>query len=401
MDKTSNPRLPIMVIIMLGIMTTFGPLTIDMYVPSLPNVQNAFDTTASQVQLTLSFAMIGLAVGQFIFGPLSDAYGRKKVALIIISLYVIASLIAVFTTSLSILLTLRLIQGLTGGGVIVIAKASIGDQHKGKALAKGLASLLVVNGIISIIAPLIGGYALTIANWKAIFLILTIISFAILLFAFFKMEETRSTHLSKLNFSAIFKNFGSLLKKPAFIIPMLLQGLTYVMLFSFSSAAPFITQKIYDMTPQQFSILFAINGIGLIIVSQLTATLVEYINRYLLLILLTLIQIAGVILICFTLIFHLPLWVLVIAYFLNVCPVTGIGPLSFTLAMESRTGGSGNASSLLGLFQFILGGIMSPLVGLKGEYSVMPYIIILIITTIFIVLLEISLKSFTFKNSSN
>lgn len=78
MDKTSNPRLPIMIIIMLGIMTTFGPLTIDMYVPSLPNVQNAFDTTASQVQLTLSFAMIGLAVGQFIFGPLSDAYGRKK-----------------------------------------------------------------------------------------------------------------------------------------------------------------------------------------------------------------------------------------------------------------------------------------------------------------------------------
>lgn len=400
MDKITNRQLPLMVIIMLGIMTTFGPLTIDMYVPSLPNVQSDFGATTSQVQLTLSFAMIGLAIGQFTFGPLSDAYGRKKIALLIISIYVIASLIAVFTTSLSLLLIIRLIQGLTGGGAIVIAKASIGDQHKGKSLAKGLASLLVVNGIITILAPLIGGYALSISNWKAIFLILTVVSFAILIFAFFKMEETRDTDLTKLNFPLIFKDFGYLLKKPAFIIPMLLQGLTYVMLFSFSSAAPFITQKIYDMTPQQFSVLFALNGIGLIIMSQLTALLVEYMNRYLLLVLLTLIQILGVVLIIFVLIFHLPLWVLIIAFFLNVCPVTGIGPLSFTLAMESRTGGSGNASSLLGLFQFILGGIMSPLVGLKGEYSVMPYLIILVITTILIILLEVLLKSILVKHNA-
>ncbi|WP_436950767.1 multidrug effflux MFS transporter [Staphylococcus xylosus] len=400
MDKITNRQLPLMVIIMLGIMTTFGPLTIDMYVPSLPNVQSDFGTTTSQVQLTLSFAMIGLAIGQFTFGPLSDAYGRKKIALLIISIYVIASLIAVFTTSLSLLLVIRLIQGLTGGGAIVIAKASIGDQHKGKSLAKGLASLLVVNGIITILAPLIGGYALSVSNWKAIFLILTIVSFAILIFAFFKMEETRDADLTKLNFALVFKDFGYLLKKPAFIIPMLLQGLTYVMLFSFSSAAPFITQKIYDMTPQQFSILFALNGIGLIITSQLTALLVEYINRYFLLVLLTLIQISGVVLIIFTLILHLPLWVLIIAFFLNVCPVTGIGPLSFTLAMESRTGGSGNASSLLGLFQFILGGIMSPLVGLKGEYSVMPYLIILVITTILIILLEVLLKSIMIKRNA-
>ncbi|OIJ31006.1 MULTISPECIES: multidrug effflux MFS transporter [Staphylococcus] len=392
MDKTSTRQLPLMVIIVLGIMTTFGPLTIDMYVPSLPSVQSDFSTTASQAQLSLSFALIGLAIGQFIFGPLSDAFGRKKIALIIIAIYVLTSFTAIFTSSMSLLLILRLIQGLTGGGAIVIAKASIGDKHNGKSLAKGLASLLVVNGIITIIAPLLGGYALSIANWKAIFLILTIVSLVIFLFALWKMEETHTRDLSKLNFGAIFKDFGYLLKKPTFIIPMLLQGLTYVMLFSFSSAAPFITQKIYDMSAQQFSVLFAVNGIGLIIMSQLTAKLVEYVNRYVLLICLTLIQISGVILIIFTLTLHLPIWVLVIAFFLNVCPVTGIGPLSFALAMESRTGGSGNASSLLGLFQFILGGVMSPLIGIKGEFNTTPYLVILIITTILIILLEISLK---------
>ncbi len=392
MDKTSTRQLPLMVIIVLGIMTTFGPLTIDMYVPSLPSVQSDFSTTASQAQLSLSFALIGLAIGQFIFGPLSDAFGRKKIALIIIAIYVLTSFTAIFTSSMSLLLILRLIQGLTGGGAIVIAKASIGDKHNGKSLAKGLASLLVVNGIITIIAPLLGGYALSIANWKGIFLILTIVSLVIFLFALWKMEETHTRDLSKLNFGAIFKDFGYLLKKPTFIIPMLLQGLTYVMLFSFSSAAPFITQKIYDMSAQQFSVLFAVNGIGLIIMSQLTAKLVEYVNRYVLLICLTLIQISGVILIIFTLTLHLPIWVLVIAFFLNVCPVTGIGPLSFALAMESRTGGSGNASSLLGLFQFILGGIMSPLIGIKGEFNTTPYLVILIITTLLIILLEMSLK---------
>ncbi|MDT3984177.1 MFS transporter, partial [Staphylococcus ureilyticus] len=180
MDKISNRQLPIMVIIVLGIMTTFGPLTIDMYVPSLPNVQHDFSTSVSQAQLTLSFAMIGLAIGQFIFGPLSDAYGRKKVALFIISIYALASLLAVFTASMGVLLTLRLVQGLTGGGAIVIAKATMGDQHEGKALAKGLAALLVINGIITIIAPIIGGYALTISNWKAIFVILAIVSVIIL-----------------------------------------------------------------------------------------------------------------------------------------------------------------------------------------------------------------------------
>ena len=97
-------------------MTTFGPLTIDMYVPSLPSVQSDFSTTASEAQLSLSFAMIGLAIGQFTFGPLSDAFGRKKIALIIISIYAIASFIAIFTTSMTLLLALRLVQGLTGGG---------------------------------------------------------------------------------------------------------------------------------------------------------------------------------------------------------------------------------------------------------------------------------------------
>ncbi|RQX27503.1 Bcr/CflA family efflux MFS transporter [Staphylococcus warneri] len=388
MQNSSAKHFPFILIIIFGVMTTFGPLSIDMYSPSLPNVQHDFGSTTSEIQLTTSFAMIGLALGQFFFGPLSDAFGRKKVALTILVIYLLASLIAVFTTSLYFFLFLRLIQGLMAGGSIVIAKASVGDKFSGDEMAKMLTSLMVVNGIITIIAPLLGGFALTISTWRSIFIILTIITLIVIIGVFMKMPPSNKAEQTTLNYSRIFKDFGTLLKKPSFVIPMLLQGLTYVMLFSYASASPFITQKVYNLTPQQFSVILAVNGIGLILVSQIVALLVEKLSRYTLLIYLTVIQIIGVILIIITLSMHLPIWLLIIAFFLNISPVTSIGPLGFALAMEEKTGGSGNASSLLGLFQFILGGVISPLVGLNGEFDPTPYLVIISITAILLVLLQ-------------
>lgn len=283
---------------------------------------------------------------------------------------------------------IRLVQGLTAGGIIVIAKAFAGDYYQGNTLAKFLASLMVVNGIVTILMPLLGGLSLSLGSWRIIFVILTAISIIMLCGVTFNMPTTHHSEHVTANFKHIFSDFGRLLKRPRFIIPMFLQGLTYVMLFSFSSASPFITQKIYHMTPQQFSVMIAINGIGLIVVSQIVALLVERIHRFKILIYLTFIQLIGVLLVVFTLILQGPLWLLLVAFFLNVCPVTSIGPLGFSMAMEERTGGSGNASSLLGLFQFILGGLVSPLVGLKGQYNVMPYLTVIVITAILIVLLQ-------------
>lgn len=301
----------------------------------------------------------------------------------------LASLIAVFTTDLYFFLFLRLLQGLTAGGSIVIAKASIGDKFSGDEMAKFLTSLMVVNGIITIIAPLLGGFALTISTWRSIFVILTIITIIVIIGVLMKMPSTDQSERKILNYGRIFKDFGQLLKKPSFVIPMLLQGLTYVMLFSYSAASPFITQKIYSLSPQQFSMILAVNGIGLILVSQIVALLVEKLSRYTLLIYLTLIQIIGVVLIILTLTMHWPIWMLIIAFFLNISPVTSIGPLGFALAMEERTGGSGNASSLLGLFQFILGGVISPLVGLKGQFDASPYLVIISVTAILLVILQV------------
>lgn len=399
MMTTSSKHLSKILIVILGVMTAFGPLTIDMYGPSLPKVQHAFGSSISEIQLTLSFAMIGLAIGQFVFGPLSDVLGRKKMALILLIGYLIASLLSVFTVHLTIFLIIRLIQGLAGGGAIVIAKASIGDNYDGDELAKFLTSLMVINGIITIIAPLLGGLALSIASWRMIFIFLTIITLIVILGILLKMPVGPHQELSQLNFKAIFKDFGLLLTKPTFVIPMLLQGLTYVMLFSYSSAAPFISQKMYHMTPLQYSAMFAINGVGLIVVSQITAIIVEKVSRYAMLIYLTIIQMLGVVILIFTLTLHLPLYVLLIGFFINICPVTSIAPLCFSMAMAERTGGSGNASSLLGLFQFILGGLISPLVGLNGQHDMCPYLIIISATAVLLIALQFIYFKLFMKNT--
>lgn len=392
MIKNEQARLPLIMIIVLGAMTAFGPMLVDMYNPALPQVRDDFNVSTSTSQLTLSFVMIGMALGQFVFGPLSDVYGRKKTVMSILISIAVVSFACVFITSIDVFLALRFVQGLLGGGAIVIARATVGDQFDGPTLTQALAALLVVNGIITIIAPLVGGYTLAFTSWKMIFAALTIIALIIFVAAGFKMKETSEHTSQQLDFKVIFKDFGHLLSKPRFVIPMLMQGFTYVMLFSFAAASPFITQQIYHMSPQAFGWMYAVIGIGLIAMSQITALAVKYIAREKLLHILTGIQIFGVLLVILSTWMHLPLSILLVAFFIMVIPVTGIGPLGFSLAIEERSGGSGNASSLLGLFQFILGGAIAPLVGIKGGADVGPFIIIISITSILVILLNIWLS---------
>ena len=170
-------------------------MIIDMYLPALPAVQQQFNTSTSSIQLTLSFAMIGLALGQFIFGPLSDVFGRKKIALIILSVFVLASCGAIFITTFPLFLLIRLVQGLTAGGIIVIAKAFAGDYYQGNTLAKFLASLMVVNGIVTILMPLLGGLSLSLGSWRIIFVILTAISMIMLGGVTFNMPTTHHSCL--------------------------------------------------------------------------------------------------------------------------------------------------------------------------------------------------------------
>ncbi|RIP37388.1 Bcr/CflA family efflux MFS transporter [Staphylococcus gallinarum] len=398
MDKTQETKKQsLLFIIILGALTAIGALSIDMFLPGLPQIQTDFNTTTSNAQLTLSFFMIGLALGNLFIGPISDAIGRKMPLTIAMSLFTLASIGIIFVDNIWIMVSLRFVQGFCGGAAAVISRAISSDLYSGKQLTKFLALLMLVNGVAPVIAPALGGVILSFATWRMVFVILSIFGLCMLAGALFKVNESLpverrdSPHLL-----SIFKNFKDLLVTPRFVLPMLIQGVTFIMLFSYISASPFLTQKIYGLSAQQFSIMFACVGISLIISSQTTGKLVDFVERLTLLRLLTIVQLVGVVWVSITLMTHLSIWLLFIGFIILVAPVTGVATLGFSIAMEERTGGNGSASSLLGLVQSLLGGIVTPLVGLFGETNFVPYVVIIIISGTLLIILQI-LNYFVFK----
>lgn len=377
-------------IIILGALTAIGALSIDMFLPGLPELKNDFNTTTANAQLTLSLFMIGLGLGNLFVGPISDSIGRKKPLVISMIIFALASLGIVFVENIWIMVFLRFIQGFTGGAGAVISRAIASDMYRGNELTKFLALLMLVNGVAPVIAPALGGLILSFAVWRMVFVILTLFGVLMVLGSLFKVPESLSVeNRDSSGVNVIFSNFKSLLTTPRFVLPMLIQGVTFIMLFSYISASPFLVQKIYGVSPLHFSWMFAGVGITLIIASQIAGKLVDYFHPQVLLRAFTIIQIFGVVIVSLTLINHWHFALLVIGFIVLVAPVTGVETLGFSIAMEERTTGSGSASSLLGLLQSLLGGLVTPLVNLKGEYNSMPYIIIISLTAILLIILQL------------
>ncbi|HCZ0379098.1 TPA: multidrug effflux MFS transporter [Staphylococcus aureus] len=388
--KRFNKRSPIFIII-LGSLTAIGALSIDMFLPGLPDIRHDFQTTTSNAQLTLSMFMIGLAFGNLFAGPISDSNGRRKPLIIAMIIFTLASLGIVFVHNIWLMIALRFLQGVTGGAAAVISRAIASDMYSGNELTKFMALLMLVNGIAPVVAPTIGGIILNYSFWRMVFVILTIFGFVMVIGSLLKVPEslTVTNRESSSGLKTMFKNFKILLKTPRFVLPMLIQGMTFVILFTYISASPFIIQKIYGMTAIQFSWMFAGIGITLIISSQLTGYLVDFIDSQKLMRVMTMIQIIGVILVTIVLLNHWNFWILAIGFIILIAPVTGVATLGFTIAMDESSSGRGSSSSLLGLVQFLFGGIASPLVGVKGEDNPIPYIIIIIATAVILIILQI------------
>ncbi|EOD8313682.1 multidrug effflux MFS transporter [Staphylococcus aureus] len=385
-----NKRSPIFIII-LGSLTAIGALSIDMFLPGLPDIRHDFQTTTSNAQLTLSMFMIGLAFGNLFAGPISDSTGRRKPLIIAMIIFTLASLGIVFVHNIWLMVALRFLQGVTGGAAAVISRAIASDMYSGNELTKFMALLMLVNGIAPVVAPTIGGIILNYSVWRMVFVILTIFGFVMVIGSLLKVPEslTVTNRETSSGLKTMFKNFKILLKTPRFVLPMLIQGMTFVLLFTYISASPFIIQKIYGMTAIQFSWMFAGIGITLIISSQLTGYLVDFIDSQKLMRGMTMIQIIGVILVTIVLLNHWNFWILAIGFIILIAPVTGVATLGFTIAMDESSSGRGSSSSLLGLVQFLFGGVASPLVGVKGEDNPIPYIIIIIATAVILIILQI------------
>lgn len=240
------------------------------------------------------------------------------------------------------LIFFRFIQGFCGGAGAVLSRAISSDLYKGKDLTKFLAVLMLVNGLAPVLAPVLGGVILSISTWHTVFYILAIYGVLMVLLALTLEESLPKYNRNEGALKSIWKDFKLLLTNKAFVTMLMLQSLTYGVLFSYIAGSPFITQKIYDMNAQQFSYLFALNGIGLIVFSQLTAKLVNKMDELKILKLGQNIQFVGMILTVIVLVLHLPVWMLCAAFFLMITPVSMIGTTGFSIAMQVQNQGAGS-----------------------------------------------------------
>src|SRR3954447_11026463 len=260
--------------IVLGTLAAFGPLSIDMYLPALPDIAKELHTTPSLVQLSLTFFLIGLSLGQLLAGPLSDVYGRRKPLLIGLIIFFVASLLCAFSQSIWGLIILRLIQGIAGSAGVVISRAIVRDLYSGSELTKFFSLLALVNGLAPILAPILGAQLLNVVPWQGIFIVLSIIGIVMFFAILFGLPETlQKEKRSAGGMKNTFYPFLKLIVDRRFMGYALAQGFVFACMFAYISGSPFVIQDIYGASPQMFSLIFAINAIGIMINSQIAGRL--------------------------------------------------------------------------------------------------------------------------------
>jgi MFS transporter, DHA1 family, multidrug resistance protein len=359
--------------LLLGSLGLLGPFTIDMYLPSFPTIVEDYHTNASLVQISLTTCLLGLGLGQLVIGPMSDVQGRRKPLLTFIILYLVASLSCAISPNIYIFIASRFIQGFAAAGGLVISRAVVRDLYSGKELTKFFALLMLVGNLGPIVAPIVGGGILAFTNWTGVFFVLACVGLILFLTVTWKLEETLPEEKRvPSNFKQVVRNFGSLLKDRQFAGYALTQGFIIAGIFAYVSGIPFVYQNIYGVTPQQFSLLFGVNGIALIIGSQSVGRLNDIIpEKTFLKIGLILSNTAGALLLI-ALLLKAPIIAVAIPIFFLVASIGIISTTSFALAMDTQGHIAGSASALLGLLPFVLGSLTAPLVGIAGEYNAIP-----------------------------
>lgn len=364
--------------LVLGTLSAFGPFSLDMYLPALPELAEDLGTTASLAQLSLTACLIGLALGQLLTGPLSDVRGRRVPLLIGLVLYAVSSLLCMFSPSVWTFVAMRFVQGLAGAAGIVISRAVARDLFGGLELTKFMASLSLVNGVAPIIAPIAGGQLLQLMPWRGVFLVLSALGLLTLLAVLFGLPETLpANRRSAGGLKQTGRTFRRIARDRSFMGYALSQGLVTAAMFAYISGSPFVLQTIYGASPQMFSVCFAINGLGIIAASQITGRLAGRFGERRLLIAGLIVAACGGAALLLAVAAGAGLYGVLVPLFFVVSSVGVVNTASFSLAMRNQAQSAGSASALLGVMTFLFGGIVAPLVGIGGSGTALPMALII------------------------
>lgn len=347
----------------LAMISALGPLLTDFYLPALPKMAGAFSANTTQIQLTITCFLVGLAFGQLIMGPLSDKFGRKVVLIVSLAMFVLATIGCLCVGSIEAFIFFRLIQGVAGSGGVVVSRSVVADLFKGEELAKFFALLGAIHGLAPIIAPILGGVMLKFSDWRGIFAVLLLLGMLMFLITLCFKESLPVTHRTQ---GSLLQNLAyfHILKNRHFMYCVLTQSFAMGVLFSFIASSSFIFQKHFDLSELTYSLLFAGVAIGTML-GSLSSPLFHSKRKALTAGILWLVAMGGIIFVLLNLRVH---FLLLEAGFFSMMIALGfIMPTSTALAMELERKNAGSASAVLGFGVFFIGSIVSPLTGLGND----------------------------------
>ncbi|WP_424887727.1 multidrug effflux MFS transporter [Streptomyces sp. XH2] len=367
----------LIVTLVLGGLTALPPLSMDMYLPALPEVTGALHSPAATVQLTLTACLMGMALGQLVVGPMSDKWGRRRPLLAGMVVYVLATAACALAPTAGLLIGCRLVQGLAGAAGIVIARAVVRDLYDGVAMARFFSTLMLISGVAPVVAPLIGGQILRLTDWRGVFVVLTAVGVLLTLAVWRFLHETLPPEKRQAGgLGAALRAMGALLADRVFTGYMLAGGFAFAALFAYISASPFVVQDIYGASPQTFSLLFGLNSIGLVLVGQINGKLLVgrvSLDKALAVGLVVIALAAAALLLMASGVFGKAGLAPIAGGLFVLMSAMGLAmPNTNAQALMRSRDAAGSASALLGTSTFLLGALVSPLVGIAGEGTAVP-----------------------------
>lgn len=371
-------------ILLLALLTSLGPLSIDMYLPALPQMAEDFEVSTQQIANTLAAYFFGLALGQLFYGPLSDRIGRKKPLYWGLSLYIFASFLCVIAPNDWSLIAARVLQALGGCVGVVIARAAIRDRLDTEGSAQAFSSMMMVMGLAPILAPIIGALILNFFPWEAVFITLGLVGLLCLLCTYYFFDETLDIDRRlKLSVKQVVLLYSTIIQDQSFRVPMLAGCLTGGALFAYISSASAVFMGEYGLNQQAFAYAFGFNALGIILFSTANKHLARKISVIRRLKLGGMQQVLGaiIVVICGS-ILDAPLWLLMTGLFLTVSGIGFTGPNAMALAMSEQGARAGTASAIMGSVQFLFGLIAGVLLNFLWGSAVLNMGILMLFFTV-------------------
>lgn len=366
------------VIIILGSLAALAPLSIDAYLPGLPELTADLHTTSTAAQFSLTGFVVGISLGQLIIGPWSDSVGRRRPLIVGMGLYGLTSALCTFVPSIAALDVLRFAQGMSGAAGIVLARAVVRDLYSGPAAARFFASLMLVNGLAPILAPVLGAQMLRFTSWRGVFVALAVIGVALTIAVATGLPES---HPKERRYGGglrqTMSDFGVLVRDRAFVGYALVTGFAFAAMFAYISGSSFVLQNVYGLTPQLFSVVFAMNALGIVACAQVSGRLVYRLGAGRLLLTGICTSLLGGVTLTAVVLGGIGLAGVLPAIFLVVASIGLVAPNTQALALHEHGRRAGAASALLGVVQFLVGGLVAPLAGIGGNGVALPMAVVM------------------------